>query len=51
MAKQVANGRFDDLRGKQERAFAIMNALTIPQIVSNIGDTKTLAGAAGKSEG
>lgn len=28
--------------GSKERAFAIMNALTIPQIVSNIGDTKTL---------
>ena len=28
--------------GSKERAFALMNALTIPKIVSNIGDTKTL---------
>lgn len=28
--------------GSKERAFAIMNQLKIPQIVSNIGDTKTL---------
>lgn len=28
--------------GSKERAFAVMNALKIPQIVSNIGDTKTL---------
>jgi O-acetylhomoserine (thiol)-lyase len=28
--------------GSKARAFAIMNALKIPQIVSNIGDTKTL---------
>ena len=28
--------------GSKERAFAMMNALTIPKIVSNIGDTKTL---------
>lgn len=28
--------------GSKERAFNIMNALTIPLIVSNIGDTKTL---------
>jgi O-acetylhomoserine (thiol)-lyase len=28
--------------GSKERAFAIMNALKLPQIVSNIGDTKTL---------
>jgi O-acetylhomoserine (thiol)-lyase len=28
--------------GSKERAFAIMNDLKIPQIVSNIGDTKTL---------
>lgn len=27
---------------RMERAFAIMNQLKIPQIVSNIGDTKTL---------
>lgn len=28
--------------GSKERAFSIMNALKIPRIVSNIGDTKTL---------
>lgn len=28
--------------GSKERAFAVMNALKIPKIVSNIGDTKTL---------
>lgn len=28
--------------GNRERAFAVMNALKIPKIVSNIGDTKTL---------
>ena len=28
--------------GSKERAFALMNALSIPKIVSNIGDTKTL---------
>ena len=28
--------------GSKERAFAIMNQLKVPQIVSNIGDTKTL---------
>lgn len=28
--------------GSKEKAFAVMNKLTIPQIVSNIGDTKTL---------
>jgi O-acetylhomoserine (thiol)-lyase len=28
--------------GSKERAFAIMNELKIPRIVSNIGDTKTL---------
>lgn len=28
--------------GSKERAFSIMNALQIPKIVSNIGDTKTL---------
>ncbi|MDD6069629.1 MAG: PLP-dependent transferase [Clostridiales bacterium] len=28
--------------GSKERAFSIMNALKIPMIVSNIGDTKTL---------
>lgn len=28
--------------GSKERAFAIMNALTIPKIVSNIGDVRTL---------
>lgn len=28
--------------GSKEKAFAIMNTLKIPQIVSNIGDTKTL---------
>lgn len=28
--------------GSRERAFAVMNALKIPKIVSNIGDTKTL---------
>ena len=28
--------------GSKERAFDIINSLTIPKIVSNIGDTKTL---------
>ena len=28
--------------GSKERAFDVINALTIPKIVSNIGDTKTL---------
>lgn len=46
VAKQLLNGRFGAILtirvGSKERAFAIMNALTIPQIVSNIGDTKTL---------
>ena len=47
VAKQLLDGRFgsnfEPFRvGSKERAFAIMNALTIPQIVSNIGDTKTL---------
>ena len=28
--------------GSKERAFSIINALTVPKIVSNIGDTKTL---------
>mgnify|MGYP000375784461 CR=1 FL=1 len=46
MAKQLLDGRFGAILtirvGSKERAFAIMNALTIPQIVSNIGDTKTL---------
>lgn len=28
--------------GTKERAFSIINALKIPKIVSNIGDTKTL---------
>lgn len=28
--------------GSKERAFSVMNALKIPKIVSNIGDTKTL---------
>jgi O-acetylhomoserine (thiol)-lyase len=28
--------------GSKERAFKIINSLTIPKIVSNIGDTKTL---------
>ena len=46
VAKQLLDGRFGAILtirvGSKERAFAIMNALTIPQIVSNIGDTKTL---------
>ena len=28
--------------GSKERAFGLINTLTIPKIVSNIGDTKTL---------
>lgn len=46
VAKQLLDGRFGAILtirvGSKEHAFAIMNALTIPQIVSNIGDTKTL---------
>ena len=46
VAKQLLDGRFGAILtirvGSKARAFAIMNALTIPQIVSNIGDTKTL---------
>jgi O-acetylhomoserine (thiol)-lyase len=45
-ATKLLDGRYGAIltfrTGSKERAFAIMNDLKIPQIVSNIGDTKTL---------
>jgi O-acetylhomoserine (thiol)-lyase len=45
-ATRLLDGRYGAILtlrvGSKERAFAIMNDLKIPQIVSNIGDTKTL---------
>ena len=45
-ATRLLNGRYGaifTLRvGSKDKAFAIMNSLKIPMIVSNIGDTKTL---------
>jgi O-acetylhomoserine (thiol)-lyase len=45
-AVRILDGRYGAILtlrvGSKERAFAIMNDLKIPQIVSNIGDTKTL---------
>jgi O-acetylhomoserine (thiol)-lyase len=45
-AARLLDGRYGAILtlrvGSKERAFAIMNELQIPQIVSNIGDTKTL---------
>ena len=44
-AKELKNGYGAILTirvGSKERAFEIMNKLTIPYILSNIGDTKTL---------
>jgi O-acetylhomoserine (thiol)-lyase len=45
-AERILDGRFGAILtlrvGSRDRAFAIMNELKIPQIVSNIGDTKTL---------
>jgi O-acetylhomoserine (thiol)-lyase len=46
MAQRLLDGRYGALltfrAGSKERAFAIMDAMKLPRIVSNIGDTKTL---------
>lgn len=45
-ATRLLNGRYGAILtirvGSKEKAFAIMNSLKLPRIVSNIGDTKTL---------
>lgn len=45
-ATRLLNGRYGAILtlrvGSKEKAFAVMNSLKIPMIVSNIGDTKTL---------
>lgn len=46
VADRLLDGRYGAILtirvGSKERAFSIMNTVKIPQIVSNIGDTKTL---------
>ena len=46
VADRLLDGRYGAILtirvGSKDRAFSIMNTVKIPQIVSNIGDTKTL---------